>query len=360
MNMFTSLKTATLVFACVGLGAAALTAQTKPPLPVRVLTASTETYRNSISLTGAIAAQHTLTLSFRTSGKVSERLVDVGHHVEAGALLARLDASIQNADLAAAQAALDAAQAQLDQATADLHRSRELLDKGFTTRAVFDRTEAAEILAQGALKSAEAQVELAQDNQTYADLYAPASGTITASFPEVGQIVQVAQPMFTLAENGKRDAVFDVQESVLSDPPDDFRIDIALLEQPGRTVQCFLREVSPIIDPNTGTVRVLCGIDTPPADFSLGAVVRGTALLGSETVIVLPWSALASDSGRTAVWIYDPTSETVSKRAVDVDRYENGGIVLRHGIEDGSIVVIEGTKFLHEGMSVVPVAEGSR
>jgi len=358
VNTFKTLKAAGFVLSGLIFVSASASGQTNHPLGVRVMTASYQNYPDSISLTGEIAAQHTLTLAFRISGKVTERLVEVGQHVESGTLLAKLDANIQNADLVAALAALDAAQAQLDQATAELNRSKELLDKGFTTRALFDRAEAAAILAQGAFNLAEAQVELAQDNLSFANLFAPTSGTITASHPEVGQIAQIAQPMFTLAENGKRDAVFDVQETVFFEQPDDFSIDISLLEQPEISVECTLREVSPIIDPNTGTVRVRCGMNNPPASFTLGAIVRGTAHLGRETVIVLPWNALASEGGVPAVWIYNPESGTVSKREIEVERYENSSIVLRNGMEEGDIVVIDGTKFLHEGMPVLPLAEG--
>lgn len=358
MIIHKSLKVVGYVLAGLVLAAGPASVQTRQPITVRVMTAIYQDYPNTISLTGEIAAQHTLTLAFRISGQITERLVEVGQHVETGAILAKLDASIQNADLIAARALRDGARAQLELANAELHRSKELLDQGFTTRAAFERVEAAAILAQGALDSVEAQVELAQDNLTFAILVAPTAGIITASYTEVGQIAQLAQPMFVLAENGKRDAVFDVQETVFFEQPDDFSVDISLLERPEVSVECSMREVSPIVDPYSGTVRVRCGIDNPPASFTLGAIVRGTANLGSESVIVLPWNALGSERGNPAVWIYDPTLGTVSKREIEIERYENSRIILRNGIEEGNIVVIDGTKFLYEGMPVSPLAEG--
>jgi len=351
------LKVAGIILSGLVLVAAPAAGETRHPVNVRVVSASYQNYPNSISLTGEIAAQHTLTLAFRISGQITERFVEVGQHVEPGEVLAKLDDSIQNADLTAARAAMDAAQAQLDQVTAELERSKELLDQGFTTRAAFERVEASAILAQGRLDLVEAQVELAQDNLTFANLIAPTSGIITVSHAKVGQIAQLAQPMFTLAENGKRDAVFDVQETVFIEQSDEISVEISLLERPEISVECYMREVSPIVDPHTGTVRVRCGIDNPPPSFSLGTIVRGTANLGSESVIVLPWSALGSLRGNPAVWIYDPTVGTVSKREIEVERYENGRIVIRSGLEDGNLVVVDGTKFLFEGMSVLPMAE---
>src|SRR3974377_44804 len=46
--------------------------------------------RMALTLTGSIQARYRDELSFRASGRVIERLVDVGQHVEKGQLLGRL------------------------------------------------------------------------------------------------------------------------------------------------------------------------------------------------------------------------------------------------------------------------------
>ena len=67
----------------------------------------------SLTLTGEVQARFRADLSFRVSGRVLARLVDVGAHVNAGDLLARLDPAEQQADFDAATAGLAAAEAQL-------------------------------------------------------------------------------------------------------------------------------------------------------------------------------------------------------------------------------------------------------
>ena len=52
----------------------------------------------SLTLTGEVQARYRADLSFRVSGRVFERLVDVGAHVNAGEVLARLDPAEQQAD----------------------------------------------------------------------------------------------------------------------------------------------------------------------------------------------------------------------------------------------------------------------
>ena len=69
--------------------------------------------QTSVTLTGEIQARSRADLSFRVSGRVVARLVDVGAHVNAGDVLARLDPAEQQADLDAATAAELAAESQL-------------------------------------------------------------------------------------------------------------------------------------------------------------------------------------------------------------------------------------------------------
>jgi len=44
---------------------------------------------------------------------------------------------------------------------------------------------------------------------------------ITARFAEVGQVVEQARAIFSIAKDGPRDAVFDVYEAIFAQVPDD-------------------------------------------------------------------------------------------------------------------------------------------
>ena len=67
----------------------------------------------SVTLTGEVQARFRADLSFRVNGRVLARYADVGAHVEAGEVLARLDPAEPQADLDAALAAEAAAVSQL-------------------------------------------------------------------------------------------------------------------------------------------------------------------------------------------------------------------------------------------------------
>jgi len=78
----------------------------------------------------------------------------------------------------------------------------------------FDQAQERLRTAESKLEAAKAQLGTAKDALSYTELRAGASGLITARNLEVGQVVQAAQPVFTLAQDGERDAVFDIYESI--------------------------------------------------------------------------------------------------------------------------------------------------
>ncbi len=207
----------TLLFAPLVLSLAACqqeTATTRPATLVRTELVRPQARQNVIRLTGDVQARVSTELSFRVSGRVTERLVDVGAHVNAGDVLARIDPTEQKADLEGSKAAVAAAEAQLRVATATFERQKTLMASGFTTRVSYDQAQEGLRTAEGSLETAKAQLGTSADALTYTDLRANAAGIITARNIEVGQVAQSAQSAYTLAEDGARDAVFDVYESI--------------------------------------------------------------------------------------------------------------------------------------------------
>lgn len=330
-----------------------------PPLSVGVETARATDYAPSIVLTGEVRARIQSDLSFRVSGRVIARNVEVGAHVTPDQVLAEIDPQEQQANVTAAEATVQAAEAQLRQATSAFERQKQLLERGFTTRREYDQAEASFRTAQGTLDSSQAGLATARDQLTHTSLRAGVAGTVTARNVEVGQVVQAAQTMFTLAQDGPRDAVFNVYESVFVHPPaEDGTIDLVLVSDPSVTAKGHVREVSPTIDPATGTVRVKVNIENPPAAMALGAPVIGSGKLRARSLVILPAAALTTDKGVPAVWVVDPAKKTVSLRRIVVDSYHTGEIVLSSGVAAGEIVVTSGAQLLWPD-KVVAFAKGA-
>ncbi|MCM5556469.1 efflux RND transporter periplasmic adaptor subunit [Pleomorphomonas sp. JP5] len=327
------------------------------PVAIRVTTAKLEPYAETLILTGEIRARASSQLSFRVSGRIAERFVGVGDHVKAGDLLARLDPSQQQADVANAEAALAAAEAGARQAASAFDRQKSLLDKGFTTQSAFDAAMKAVRTTAGTVESAQAALDIARANLAYTELRADTDGAVTARTADAGEIAAAARPIFVIADDGPRDAVFDVYEQLflsINELPD---ITVGLVKDPSVTVSGKVREISPTVETRTGTVRVKVGIGTPPAAMSLGAPVTGRIEGRKILAVLLPASALAEKDGAAAVWVVASDGASAELRPIGISAYTTKGIVVETGIADGDRVVIEGGKLLRPGAKVEIVGE---
>ncbi len=332
----------------------------KAPTAVRTQTVEFTDYAPRVELTGEIKAQVQNDLSFRVSGRVIERNVDVGAHVTSDQPLAQLDPQEQEANVRSAEANVQAAEAQLRQATSTFERQRTLLAQGFTTRATYDQAEQAFRTAQGSLDAARAQLASAREQLSYTTLRAGVPGIITARNVEVGQVVQAVQNVFTIAQDGPRDAVFNVEESAFGRGRVDPQVQLVLVSDPNVKATGKVREVSPTVDPTTGTVRVKVGIEQTPPAMSLGAAVTGSAQFRARRLVILPWSALASRNGEPAVWLVDRQTRAVSLKPVIIDGYDRGVLLIRDGLETGDIVVTAGGQILRPNQVVALAGEAAR
>jgi RND family efflux transporter MFP subunit len=195
----------------------------------------------------------------------------------------------------------------------------------------------------------------AREQLGYTALIAEAPGVITARQAEVGQVVQATVPIFSLARDGERDAVFNVYESLLAEPPPDAPITVSLLDNPSIKAVGRVREVTPAVAASSGTVQVKIALEALPKGMQLGSVVSATANGQAKASIELPWAALTKDLSEPAVWLVDGDGKAQLHK-VTVARYLTGKVIISDGLKGGEKVVVAGGQLLHPGM-VVEIAQ---
>ena len=333
---------------------------TEPLSPrVYVQQVSTREFAPPIQLSGDIQARVETQLSFRVGGKIIERKVDVGDHIQANQVLARLDPKDLKIQVETAQASVNAQQAQVVQTRAAFIRQQKLLPKGYTSQSEYDAANAARLSAQSALTAAQAQLANAREQLSYSQLQAEAPGVITARQAEVGQVVQATMPIFTLARDGARDAVFNVYESLFIEPPKNPTVQVTLLSNPAIKVNGQIREITPTVSAQSGTLQIKVQLDALPKGMDLGSIVSVNLTPPPSRSIELPWSALTKDISEPAVWIADEQS-IVRLQRVKVGRYLTGSVIVSEGLKDGEKVVVAGGQLLHPGLKVevAPIPSG--
>jgi RND family efflux transporter MFP subunit len=322
------------------------------PRPVRTATVEKSIGAKPLVLTGRIEAANEAALGFRIAGRMIERSVDIGHRVDAGQVIARLEPQNEMNALRSAQANVAAARAAITQARNRFERQETLLAQGWTTRAQFDEAEKARTTAEAQLDSAEAQLKAADDQVSFTELVADAPGVVTATGAEPHEVVQAGQMIVRLAREGGRDGVFDVPAQMLRSVPGDATIEVRLAEDPNVKAIGRVRTVAPQADPATRTFEVKVGLTDPPDAMRLGATVNGQVEFKTAAAIEIPASALMKTNRQPAVWVVDPADSSVSLRNVEVARFDPASVLISEGIDAGDIIVTAGIQALHPGQKV--------
>jgi membrane fusion protein, multidrug efflux system len=293
-------------------------------------------------------------LSFRVSGKLLSRLVNLGDSVKPGQVLARIDAQDLKLAEAAASAAVMAARTNRDQAGQDYKRFVDLQRQGFISAAELERRDSAFKAAQAQLEQAKAQADVQGNQAGYAQLIADGAGVITAINAEPGQVLAAGTPVVTVALDGPRDIVFSVPEDQIT------RMKAAAGQAGALKVRLWgsdktwpltLREVAAAADPVTRTFLIKA--DAGKLDVKLGQ--SATVVLDLPQiagVIKLPLAAVLQQGGKTSVWILDGASMTVKPVAVQVGGAEGNDVVIAGGLSPGQEVVVAGVHVLNPGQKV--------
>jgi RND family efflux transporter MFP subunit len=343
-----ALGVALLAVALSGCDRPAAQTKTDPERPVFVVRAHFAPAVAPRTLVGVVKARVESNLGFRVAGKIAKRLVDSGARVKAGDPLATLDDTDWKLQLQQAEAALAAARATRDQTVAERQRIAELRAKGWSTASDLDKARAAADQATGAFVQAERAVTLAQNALSYATLLADADGIVTSTMAEPGQVVASGQAVMTLAHAGGREADVSVPETLLERLRTGTAT-VSLWSRPGKAYAAKLRELTPSANPATRTYPARFIIEKPGPDIELGMTATVTIADASDSVALLPLAAILDEGKGPTVFVVDPTSKALLRRAVTVKGYDAQQAIVSSGLSEGDEVVALGVQKLHDG-----------
>ena len=325
----------------------------EPVRAVKVMTVGTSGFDMGGEFAAEVRARVESRLGFRVAGKISQRQAEMGQRVAAGAVLAQLDAADYQLAAQAAQAQVSGARTQRDLAQAEFKRYEGLRAQNFISSAELERREASLKGAQSSLDQALAQAQNQGNQSNYTQLRADAPGVITAVEAEAGQVVAAGTPVFRLAHDGPRDAVFAVSESMVMKLQKG-QLMQAVMAQGGPTLQGRVREISGSADPVTRTFTVKLALDAGEK-VPLGATVNVLAksLQGSQAAVIkVPTSALRQEGKNTAVWVLNEAQMTVASQAVQVGTADGNEVVIASGLQPGQRIVTAGVHVLTPGQKV--------
>lgn len=309
----------------------------------------------SVSFPGEVRTRLEPELAFRLGGKVVERLVDVGAHVSAGQVLAKLDPEDVRLHLEAMQAQVASAQANLELVRAERDRYKKLLDRQLLSRSHYDSAQNQFKNGLARLQQAQAELAMAKNQTSYTQLKAPQDGVIAQARVEEGQVVAAGQTVFVLAVDGEREVAINLPEHAIERFKVGQPVEVALWSQPDRRFAGEIREIAPAADSRSRTYATRVAFRTAALAAELGQSAKVYMQSDLQSGYVVPLAAVTADGGQAYVWVLDPHTLQVQRRNVELGAFGQNFVPVKQGLQRDEWLVAAGVHLLQDGQSVRPV-----
>jgi RND family efflux transporter MFP subunit len=309
-------------------------------------------------------------LASRIGGRLIEVNVRIGHEVERGEVLARIDASDLRAQRAEAAAQVEAATAterrvrlELDAARRELERARQLHDRQVVSEqevdGIRDRVASLQedVLQASAERSrAQARIEVLAQEIRESVITAPFAGTVTDRYVDPGSFVQAGTRIARLVENGPLRVRFEVPERDVGSFGKDARFEVRAPPTGERTFAGVVTGAAREVDRERRVARVEGTVEEPPASWLAGMyaeVVTARRELHDE--ILVPARALVSRLGVTGAVEYGVSipSEGIARWVpIQVLGREHDKAAVAGALEPGAHVLVGGHSDLTDGARI--------
>jgi len=356
-----------------GAGSSGGAPQGPPPATVLVAPVTKQVSRETRRVTGTLRAIARAEVAAREAGAVADVHIDEGQLVKKGDVLAILDTSRLDAELAEAKAQLSAAQSVIAQREAeskragtDLERKRKLYKSGAVSEREFLDAEresavadAGAEVAKGQLAAMTSSVELMSVRSKDLEIIAPFDGRIVARHVEPGEWLAVGNPVATLVSTGKIEAWLSVPERFANTIANEAENLEVVSEASGVTSR--ITELHPVadIDPITRLFSVVATVDNREEQMVAGMAVTVDLPVGKAAeYLSIPADALVVSRNEAYVFRpgpgaaeQPPTAEKVAVR--ELFRSDGRVYVESETLRQGDMVVTEGNERLFPGTPLI-------
>ncbi len=347
---------AAIAVVAAGVAAYFLSGRSLRPTTVEAVTAAIVTEGQATTLltaTGYVEAERKADLSPKITSRITDLTVTEGSRVRKGEIIARLDDTDLNAQLAEAEA-------NWVNAKAELARQESLFQQGVSPKSVLDAAVASERATRARVNYVKALID-------YTVIRAPFAGVITAKRAFVGEAVSPfgSSPsgggsggaIVTLVEFSSLYVGADVNEANLAKLGLKQPAEITLDAVPDKTYHGYLRQVVPAADRQKATVRVkVAFLDAdekilPDLSARVAFTSEATRAGSSRSRVVIPKAAVANLDGKTGVFrILDGE---VRFTPVEIGGDVQGQVEVTRGLQGGErLAALSAGMTLRDGQKV--------
>jgi RND family efflux transporter MFP subunit len=344
---------------------------------VQVAIAKEAPLERTVSVTGTLAAEEQVTVSFKVPGRLDSLEVDLGSAVNGGHVVGRLvptdfDLRVTQAEAAlqqararlgltgeegdevdpAATAVVRQARAVLDQATLTRDRTAATAKKGIVSQADLDAAEAAFRVAEGRYQDAleevrnrqailsQRRIELELARQALSDsrLTAPFAGRVRERHATPGQYLAAGTPVVTIVKVNPLRLRLSIPEREASAVRVGQRVRVTL-EGDAAVHEGRVARVSPAIEETSRTLSIEAEVANPTGTLRPGAFANASVVTESrDTTILVPAASVVSFAGVERVFVV--SGGKAVERRVTTGRRDGTRVEVTDGLKAGETVVV--------------------
>jgi RND family efflux transporter MFP subunit len=307
------------------------------PIPVKVIALEQSSSFPTIITSGQLTTDDETILSFKTSGVIHSVLVKEGDRVAKGQLIATLDLTEINAQVALSRHNYEKAQR-------DFQRATNLYKDSVATLEQLQN-------AQTGLSVAKEQLDAANFNRSFSEIHSPANGYVLRKFVNAGQVVGVGDPV--LMTNGAaqskwilKTGVSDKQWAVIK------ANDKAKVKIDAFTDRYFLANVlrkSEKADHQTGAFTVELELENEGVKLANGMFGSVEIKSGRPTTSwSIPYEAVLDANGNEGFVFITNDNKTAIKQLVVIESFNGKSIRVSKGLESATALIIAGSAYLSD------------
>jgi multidrug efflux system membrane fusion protein len=320
----------------------------RPPAPVTVTAAISQSVPVYLDALGKIVAREVVSIQSQVSGRITQIHFSDGVDVKPGALLFTIDPRPYQAQLHQAEANLAQAEAALSLATSSLARVESVSDPRAVSRQDYDTKKSAVEAADALVKQSRAALESARLNLDYCSIRSPINGRAGQRAVDIGNVVtansgsllviQRLDPVyadFTVTENDLTAVQRNMAKRSL-------RVEVRLPDDASEARDGKLTFLDNSVQDGTGTVKLRATLANSDRRFWPGRFAKIRLVLDTRRdAVLVPAEAMQMSAKGSFVYVIKSDS-TAELRPVKLGQRQGDSIVIEDGVKAGEQVVVKG------------------
>lgn len=311
-------------------------------IPVEVTTITRGVISDYILLSTNLETEKMTDVYSRVQGHISKINVQEGDKVQKNQVLVELEG--EEYRLAEERAKLNYLQQK-----SDFDRLEAMFNKDLLSKEEFEK-------ARFATEGLKVDWEQAQLNYSYTKIKSPISGVIGDRLIKMGDRVQLSNKLFTVINTEEMIAVVYAPEKELDNIRSNQVAYISSDNIPNERFTGWIKRVSPVVDPQSGTFKVTIGVKNTKNKLRAGMFVNAHIVVDThENAVLIPKTAIVYENEMMNVFV---VKDSIAHKVLLNNGFQDHEKVeCLSGIEAGDKIIVVGQAGLKDQTKVKIVSE---